>query len=139
MDLIKKADLTINERIKKCRKEKKMSQKQVAAALGMNYTTYSQMEREAKNIPAQTVVNIAAVLKVDAALLLYGENPIEPDFPEPDPLTVEDPDKVDFTAILKYKTPEIEITHEEMTLVKIFRNSSEKQKKEIREFIKKFI
>lgn len=138
MDIIKTSDLTINERIRKYRKQKKMSQKQVAAALDMNYTTYSQMEREAKNISAQMLVNIASVLGIKAELLFYGENPIEPDFPEPEPLVVKDPDQVDFTAVLKYKTPDFEITHEEKQIIKIFRNATEKQKQQIREFMKQF-
>lgn len=139
MDIIKTSDLTINERIRKYRKQKKMSQKQVAAALDMNYTTYSQMEREAKNISAQMLVNIAYVLGVKAELLLYGENPIEPDLPEPGPLVVRDSDQVDFTAVLKYKTPDFEITHEEKQIIKIFKNATEKQKQQIREFMKQFL
>ncbi len=139
MDIIKTSDLTMNERIRKYRKEKKISQKQVAKALGMNYTTYSQMEREAKKITAQTLINIAAVLDIDANLLFYGENPIGPDFPEPEPIIIQDPEQPDFTAILKYKTPEIEITHEERQIIKIFRNCSESQKKKFREIIKQFI
>lgn len=154
MDIIKTSDLTINERIRKYRKQKKMSQKQVAAALDMNYTTYSQMEREAKNISAQMLVNIAYVLGVKAELLFYGENPIEPDFPAPNPLVVQDPEKPVFpvpipigvedpgkfvpTAILKYKTPDFEITHEEKQIIKIFKNATEKQKQQIREFMKQF-
>lgn len=139
MDIIKTSDLTVNERIRKYRKEKKVSQKRVAEALGMNYTTYSQMEREAKKISSQTLINIAAVLNINPNLLFYGENPIEPDFPEPEPIIAEDPEKGDFTAIVKYKTPEIEITHEERQIIKTFRNCSESQKKKFREIIEQFI
>ena len=139
MDIIKTSDLTVNERIRKYRKEKKVSQKRVAEALGMNYTTYSQMEREAKNISAQTLINIASALNINPNLLFYGENPIEPDFPEPEPLVVKDPEQVDYTAVVKYKTPEIEITHEERQIIKMFRNCSESQKKKFREIIKQFI
>lgn len=139
MDIIKTSDLTVNERIRKYRKEKKVSQKRVAEALGMNYTTYSQMEREAKKISSQTLINIAAVLNINPNLLFYGENPIEPDFPEPKPIIAEDSEKGDFTAIVKYKTPEIEITHEERQIIKTFRNCSESQKKKFREIIEQFI
>lgn len=68
---------TINQRITRIRKSKKITQKEMAERLGMKESTYSQMERQG-NISAQTLLSIAAVLEVDINLLLYGEEGLVP-------------------------------------------------------------
>ena len=61
----------INERIRKYRKLKKLSQGQLADKLGIKTSTYSQMEREG-NVSADMVLKIADVLDVDPALIFLG-------------------------------------------------------------------
>lgn len=74
---------TINQRITRIRKSKKITQKEMAERLGMKESTYSQMERQG-NISAQTLLSIAAVLEVDINLLLYGEEGmVQPEKAEP--------------------------------------------------------
>ncbi len=67
----------INERIKKYRKERKLTQGELAAKIGVKTSTYSQMEREG-NIKVDMALKIAEALNVDPNLIVYGE-PNTPD------------------------------------------------------------
>ena len=62
----------INQRVRKCRKEKKIKQYQVAEKMGLKITTYSQMEREG-NISGERLVLLAEILGVSTEYLLYGK------------------------------------------------------------------
>lgn len=64
---------TINQRVRKYRKELFLSQADVAGMLGMKTSTYSQMERMG-NITCETLLKLAEIFKVDALKLLYGED-----------------------------------------------------------------
>ena len=64
---------TINQRVKKYRKELFLSQADVAQMLGMKTSTYSQMERMG-NITCETLLKLTEILKVDVLKLLYGED-----------------------------------------------------------------
>ena len=64
---------TINQRVKKQRKELFLSQADVAQMLGMKTSTYSQMERMG-NITCETLLKLTEILKVDVLKLLYGED-----------------------------------------------------------------
>jgi transcriptional regulator with XRE-family HTH domain len=133
-------DLQINERIKKCRIEKKMSQKELGVAIGMKMNAYSRMEREG-NITVEDALAIAAVLGVDPDVLIYGEKQLEFTAVEPTVLVAEDPRKnANFLndtpqVTVNYHSGEFEINNEEKNLVTIFRNLSDEKKQELRDFL----
>jgi len=54
----------LGKRIRKARKDKKMSQEELADRVGLHYTTISRIERGISNSPVQTIDKIAKVLKV---------------------------------------------------------------------------
>lgn len=62
----------VNERIKMYRKEKKLTQGELAKIIGIKTSTYSQMEREG-NITVDMALKIAEALGVDPNLIVYGE------------------------------------------------------------------
>ncbi len=133
-------DLQINERIKKCRIEKKMSQKELGAAIGMKMNAYSRMEREG-NITVEDALAIAAVLGVDPDVLIYGKKQLEFTAVEPTVLVADDPRKnANFLndtpqVTVNYHSGEFEINNEEKNLVTIFRNLSDEKKQELRDFL----
>ncbi len=65
----------INSRIKKIRNDLKLTQLDVANALGMNLSTYSQREREGNN-EAEFLIELSKIFNVDVKQLLYNENEI---------------------------------------------------------------
>ena len=135
-------DLKVNERIKKYRIEKKMSQKELGQAIGMKMNAYSRMEREG-NISVNDANAIATVLGIDPDLLFYGEKRIDFTPPEPTVLVAEDPNKqknfLDDTPklILNHITDGFELTNEEMDLIKIFRSLSDEKKQSVRDLLTK--
>jgi len=54
----------LGKRIRRARKDKKMSQEELADRVGLHYTTISRIERGISNSPVQTIDKIAKVLKV---------------------------------------------------------------------------
>lgn len=66
--------LEINKRVYEARKKKGFTQKIMAEKMGLNETTYSQMEREGE-IKAHRLVQIAEILQVNILDLLYGKEP----------------------------------------------------------------
>ena len=64
---------TINQRVRKYRKDLFLSQADVAQMLDMKTSTYSQMERMG-NITCETLLKLTEILKVDVLKLLYGED-----------------------------------------------------------------
>ena len=64
---------TINQRVRKYRKDLFLNQSDVAKMLGMKTSTYSQMERMG-NITCETLLKLTEILKVDVLKLLYGED-----------------------------------------------------------------
>lgn len=64
---------TINQRVRKYRKDLFLNQSDVAQMLGMKTSTYSQMERMG-NITCETLLKLTEILKVDVLKLLYGED-----------------------------------------------------------------
>ena len=64
---------TINQRVRKYRKDLFLNQSDVAQMLGMKTSTYSQMERWG-NITCETLLKLTKLLKVDVLKLLYGED-----------------------------------------------------------------
>ncbi len=64
-------DFSVNERIRLCRKERGLNQTQVAKALGIKTSTYSQMERKGY-VTCETLKILSEVFDVSPIYLLYG-------------------------------------------------------------------
>ncbi len=60
-----KVNEKLGKRIRKARKERKMSQEELADRVGLHYTTISRIERGISNPPIQTINKIAKTLRVD--------------------------------------------------------------------------
>jgi transcriptional regulator with XRE-family HTH domain len=135
--------LEVNKRITECREKAKLSKKEVAERLGMKYTTYCRMEKEAKRITVQEAERIAEVLGADADYILYGRQNYDFTPLEQRILTVESPDrgKSPFAPptppIVKYTPDEFICSSEEKALVTIFRSLNLDEKNEVRDFLDK--
>ncbi len=66
-----KRDISVNQRIRMCRKERGLNQTCVAEVLGIKTSTYSQMERKGY-ITCENLKILAEVLEVSIEYLLYG-------------------------------------------------------------------
>lgn len=139
---------SINERIRKYRKEKKYSQGQLAAKLGIKTSTYSQMEREG-NITADMVLKIAAVLKIEPSLIFLGVS-VAPQ--KPSTLTFHSPNIIEEKLYGPQTEPVITcepkkeeqedkndlpftLSNTEKSIITIYHDLPKAQQKEIREFI----
>ena len=65
--------IKIGTRIKRIRMDKKISQRAVAEALGIPYSTYSNYENNNREPNHDTLKRIADVLDVSVSYLIYGE------------------------------------------------------------------
>ncbi|MBO4846459.1 MAG: helix-turn-helix domain-containing protein [Lachnospiraceae bacterium] len=73
-----KADITINERIKDLRTERGLTQKQLADAVGIAYSTYGDYEQDGYFIPHTAVIALAKYFGVTTDYLLgLSENHIQ--------------------------------------------------------------
>ncbi len=111
----------INQRIRFYRRKSEFTQNQLAEALGMKGSTYSQAEREG-NVTCDLLLRVAAVLEVAPEILLLGEKPIETP-PQP-------------TKPPKQPEPIYTFTQKEINIMKIFRHASQENKNKIYEFLK---
>ena len=59
-----KVNEKLGKRIRRARKDKKISQEELADRVGLHYTTISRIERGISNPPVQTISKIARALKV---------------------------------------------------------------------------
>ncbi len=64
-----KVNEKLGKRIKRFRKDKKISQEELADKVGLHYTTISRIERGISNPPVQTVNKIAKALKIEMSEL----------------------------------------------------------------------
>ena len=103
----------INSRIRKWRKQRGLTQTQMAKQLGMKSSTYSQCERVGK-ITCDQIISISEILKLDVGTLLYGEKKAKP------PITP--PQELDFTLM-------------EKNIIKIIRNLKKQDRADVFEFI----
>lgn len=69
-------EMTINERIKRCRRMANLRQEDLAAKLGMKPSTYSQKERSGE-VSAVLLLKIAEILGVSVKFLLTGDEKVE--------------------------------------------------------------
>lgn len=68
--------MTVNERIKKVRKEKGMNQKQFAALLGVTQSGVSYMEQSGRNISDSSIKSICTMCNVNEDWLRNGTEPM---------------------------------------------------------------
>ena len=59
-----KVNEKLGKRIRKARRDKKMSQEELADRVGLHYTTISRIEKGISNPPVQTIDKISKALKV---------------------------------------------------------------------------
>ena len=72
----------LGERIRSCRKAAKMTQQDLAVALGVHTMTISYYERGEWTPPAERLEQIAAALNVDLPTLTHGgTGSLQPDAP----------------------------------------------------------
>lgn len=124
----------LNSRVKKYRNLAELTQEQVADALNMKHSTYSQMERGGK-IRAAYIEPLAKILNVDPMVLLFGEQdeseiPLPPVVPAPEP-TLRNPPPIfldETETILPLKNREIQA-------IKIIRSLSPEQREETYKYI----
>ncbi len=79
--------MTINERIKILRKEKRLNQKQFAAQLGITQSGISYMEQPGNNVSDSSIKSICTVYNVNEEWLRNG---IEPIYIEPTTFSLDD-------------------------------------------------
>ena len=60
-----KVNEKLGKRVRKARRDRKITQEELADRVGLHYTTISRIERGISNPPVQTVNKIAKALKVD--------------------------------------------------------------------------
>ena len=115
---------TINQRVRKYRKDLFLNQSDVAQMLGMKTSTYSQMERMG-NITCETLLKLTEILKVDVRKLLYGE-----DMPKKDMKDINE-FKADIDGVGMIVAQDV---YEKFAVIAM-RNLSQPLKQEIYEFI----
>lgn len=122
---------TINERIAAFRKKAFMSQADVAERIGMKGSTYSQMERRGK-IPTDRLIALAEVFGITTEQLLYDETELQQQNSKAlDTLPLKQENFSKKTDFVDEFVP----TNSEISLLKVFRTLSPKDKAEIKEFI----
>ena len=125
----------VNKRITECREKAKLSKKEVAERLGIKYTTYCRMEKEAKRISVEEAERVAEVLGADAKYILYGRQTYDFSPSERKVLTFESPNRGRSpfdpppTPVVKYHPNEFICSSEEKALVTFFRSISLEEKK----------
>ena len=120
-------NLEINKRVIQYRKQKHLTQSEVAERIGMKSSTYSQMERVG-DISAERVVKLAEIFGVKPEWILLGE-------PED---VAENDNGVEVAQQSKITIPEPEpfvLTNMEMSIIKIIRSLKKKEKEEVINFI----
>ena len=68
--------MTVNERIKKVRKEKGMNQKQFAALLGVTQSGISYMEQSGSNVSDSSIKSICTMCNLNEDWLRNGTEPM---------------------------------------------------------------
>lgn len=68
--------MTLGERLKKARKDMKLTQEAVAAAIGIAKTTYNGYERDFRKPDVLTVQKLAAILNVTGSYIIGSEEEV---------------------------------------------------------------
>jgi transcriptional regulator with XRE-family HTH domain len=72
--------MTIGQRIKKLRQEKRWTQKDLSEKSGINWTNITKYETDRLNPTAKVLKKFAEAFEIPADKLLYDEKEIEPEF-----------------------------------------------------------
>lgn len=129
------SNTTVNERIAICRKLANLTQIETAKKLGINVSTYSQMERKG-NITVNTVMALAEIFKADPSVIFCGfpERPtIERLPPSPPKPKGEGGPKTKSPTIASSVFP---LTNTEENVIRILRKISKEDRKEVMELLK---
>ena len=126
---------SINKRIARLRKSKGLTQGDMAEKLGLKESTYSQMERQG-NITTQKLLDIAAVLEMNANLILFGEESVTPPV-KAEPLTFEQP-RVTPVALEPIEELPKPVTKFDVA-VEAFRNLKKDQQEQVYALIQKLV
>ena len=138
----------VNERIKTYRKEKKLTQGELAKMIDLKTSTYSQMEREG-NITVDMALKIAEVLGIDPNLIVYGketkaDGELEVSTVKPTGYILHTPGGVIETLYGTTTQPEdkkdendlpFDLSNTEKSIIKIYHYLPKLQQKEVRMFI----
>lgn len=127
---------TVNERIKKIRKDKHYTQEQAGELVGMKCSTYSQMERKG-SISVEMALNLANAFGADPHYVIFGkpkENLFDSAPVAPEVLTANEPEN--FINLIKTSQEELILTQSEKNIIKNFRLLKEKDKACVIEYIK---
>lgn len=127
-------DTTVNQRIAAFRKKLHYSQGAVAEMIGMKGSTYSQMERRGI-VSAERLIKLARVFDIPPEMLLYDEDEYNRLYKDGEQKTL--PLSQDVFYKKSGFEEEFIPTNSEISLIKVFRTLSPKDKTEVREFIKK--
>ena len=124
------------------REKNKVTQEEIAKAIGMNRNAYSRMEREGKRITFEAINGIAEYLGIDADLILYGEkeNPLDLTPPTPKPLGFSDPGKdnpFEPQIVLGYKYGDNTFSVLEEQIIECYRSLDKKGQQEFLDYINK--
>ncbi len=128
------SNLTINERIKVCRRLCGFSQSKMAELMEMKTSTYSQMERRGR-INSEKIKKLSKIFGIETDELLYG---IAEE--KKAPKTEEKTDSKEIKPISEIVFDQREavfLSPIEENIIKIIRNSSKSKREEIIEFIEK--
>lgn len=117
----------MNRRVQKLRKERGLTQAELAKLLGLKTSTYSQMEQHG-NITANMVIRIAEIFNVDTDSILFGELKEE-----------RKPDIDEFIKALPYQINSyyfiIKVNNDERNMLTSFRNISKKRQEMVMRFV----
>ena len=121
---------TINQRIRRLRKEKGYTQAEVANYLKLKVSTYSQMERKGR-INSDIITKLSEVLDTKPLVILYGEDYCENPKDQPCELIEKAEKKIDIPEIPFIITNDL---YEKITVIAMRRLSAQ-DNKEIYNFV----
>ncbi len=128
-------ETTVNMRIRKARKDKHFSQKQLGEILNIKCSTYSQKERSG-SFSVEMALKIAEILQADPYYIIFGE-PQEKLFDNsevaPDILTANEPKT--FIELIRARQEELILTHNEKLIIRNLRMLKEKDRSDVIKYI----
>jgi transcriptional regulator with XRE-family HTH domain len=126
---------TVNMRIKKARKEKHYSQKQLGEILNIKCSTYSQKERNG-SFSVDMALKIAEILQADPYYIIFGETEdklFDNSEISPEVSTANEPKT--FIELIRTREEELILTHNEKNLIRNLRLLKEKDRSDVIKYI----
>lgn len=121
----------INKRIKYYRRKKGYTQGELAKAIGMKSSTYSQAEREGI-ITCDLLLKVAKALEVDPEILLLGKKEVKIVVAKPRNKVQPEPEKIKSNDPNRF---EMDLSLKEKNIVMILRQYNQEQRNAVYEFI----